>query len=280
MPRFSLIVPTLGRVSELDRLLDSISHQTYRDFQVIVIDQNPDDRLLSVIGRYSYAYSIKHQRVQSHGAARARNAGLALAEGDFVLWPDDDSWLPIDLLERASALFAQQPALEGFIGILVDGRGVKHNRWAPSSPRPATLMDAFTLAAEPVLFFRREVARQLSGFDPSIGTGAQTPWGAGEGTDLCVRALRKRYSLRIEPHLAVFHAQVDIQPNDDRQLAKARSYARGMGRVLKKNRLPLFFMAAYLITYVRAFLWSLIRGKWPNVRYHWERLVGVAEGMV
>ncbi|MBN1536360.1 MAG: glycosyltransferase family 2 protein [Anaerolineales bacterium] len=280
MARFSLIVPTLGRVSELDRLLDSISHQTYRDFQVIVIDQNLDDRLLPLIGRYLHVYPIKHQRVQFHGAAKARNAGLELAESDFVLWPDDDSWLPHNLLENASALFDQQPELGGFIGVLIDGLGVKHNRWAPSSPRQASLMDAFTLAAEPVLFFRREVVRQLSGFDPAIGTGAETPWAAGEGTDLCVRALCERHALRIEPSLTVFHAQVDIQLNDERQQAKARSYARGMGRVLKKNRLPWWFVVAYLFTYLRALMWNILRGKWANVRYHWERLVGVMEGIV
>jgi hypothetical protein len=131
-----------------------------------------------------------------------------------------------------------------------------------------------------VLFFRREVVQALGGFDPLLGTGAKTPWGAGEGTDLCVRAIQAHYSLCIEPSLAVFHAQVNIQPEDGRQLAKARSYARGMGRVLKKNRLPLLFVLSYLFTYLRALLWNTMHGRWANVRYHWERLAGVMEGMI
>lgn len=280
MARFSLIIPTIDRISEVTRLFDSVSRQIYRDYQVIVIDQNPDDRLLPLIGKYALMFPIKHRRVQFRGAARARNAGLELAEGDFILWPDDDSWLPPNLLECASTLFEQQPQLSGLVGVLVDEHGKTHSRWVPSTARAVTLTDAFTLAAEPVLFFRRDVVGKLGGFDPDLGTGAQTPWGAGEGTDLCVRALREHNALQIEPSLTVFHAQVDSNPNDERQLAKARSYARGMGRVLKKNRLLWWFVVAYLFTYLRALMWNILRGKWANVRYHWERLVGVMEGMV
>jgi glycosyltransferase involved in cell wall biosynthesis len=280
MTRFSLIVPSVGRTNEVARLLDSLARQTCRDFQVILVDQNQDERLLPLLAEHSAYLPIQHLRVQSRGAARARNAGLDLAVGDILLWPDDDSWLPPDLLERMSAVFEQHPHLGGLMGTLVDELGQPHSRWVPPSAQPAALMDAFTRAAEPVLFFRRAVVQALGGFDPLLGTGAQTPWGAGEGTDLCVRAIRAQYAVSLEPALTVFHAQVNIQPGDQRQLAKARSYARGMGAVLRKNRLPLLFVAAYLFTYLRALLWNFLCGRWANGRFHWERLAGVVEGMI
>lgn len=87
-------------------------------------------------------------------------------------------------------------------------------------------------AAEPVLFFRREPIEDLGGFDNLIGTGAQTPRGAGEGTDLCIWALKSSYRVSIEPSLLVYHERVEVRPDNPRQLNKVYSYAQGMGAVI------------------------------------------------
>src|SRR3974377_1957806 len=49
MRQISLIVATVSRVNQLDILLNSLNRQTYLDFEVLVVDQNPDDRLLPVL---------------------------------------------------------------------------------------------------------------------------------------------------------------------------------------------------------------------------------------
>lgn len=280
MTTLSLIVATIGRTDQVARLFDSLCLQTCRDFEVILVDQNPDDRLRPLVARYAAEMTVQHMRVQTVGASRARNAGFACAHGDMILWPDDDSWLPPDLLQKVMAWAAGHADLSGAIGILIDESGQPHTRWTPQSARPVTLMDAFTRAAEPVLFFRRGVVDALGGFDDQIGTGAQTPWGAGEGTDLCARTLRAGYQLSLEPSLTVSHARIEITPGDGRQLAKAHAYARGMGAVIRKNRLPLEFVARYLATYLRVLGWNALRRRWFNVHYHWERLKGIWEGLL
>ena len=50
-PRLSLIVATLGREAELSRCLGSLAAQTSRDFEVVVVDQNADDRLAALLDR-------------------------------------------------------------------------------------------------------------------------------------------------------------------------------------------------------------------------------------
>ena len=199
--------------------------------------------------------------------------------GEVIFWPDDDSWYPPDLVAQVLAFFETHPAAAGAIGILVDEAGKAHARWVTGSAQPAGLMDAFTRAAEPVLFFRQEIVAALGGFDERIGTGAQTPWGAGEGADLCVRALKAGLQVWIDPRLRVYHAPTVIRPDDPAQLAKSRAYARGMGAVIRKNRLSLWFTAAYLFTYLRAVGWNALRGRWADVKYHWTRLAGAMEGM-
>lgn len=279
MPRASLVVPSIHRTEEVIRLFESLSQQSCQDFEVIVVDQNPDDRLVPIIHQYSPKTPVKHLRSQPIGASRARNLGLSHAGGDIIFWPDDDSWLPGELVGNVVRLFDAQPSLSAAIGILVDGTGKPHQRWAPASEQQAGFMDALIRAAEPVLFFRREVVTALQGFDPSLGTGAQTPWGAGEGTDLCIRALKAGFDIKMEPSLTVYHANINIKPDDPHALIKVRSYARGMGAVLKKNRLPLVIVLRYAFTYPRALLWNIIRGRWSNARYHWIRLMGLMAGV-
>ena len=260
-PRASVVVPSIGRTAEPARLFESLCRQTCQDFHVVLVDQNADDRLVPLVEQFGAKLSIQHVRSGEAGASRARNAGLPYCLGEVVLWPDDDSWYPPDLVERVLSFFETHPAAAGAIGILVDETGKAHARWVPPAEQPAGLMDAFTRAAEPVLFFRRTFVDSLGGYDEWIGTGAQTPWGAGEGADLCARALKAGLQVWIDPGLRVYHAPTVIRPDDPAQLAKARDYARGMGAVVRKNRLPLWFTAAYLFTYLRAVGWNVTSGQ-------------------
>src|SRR5271166_2242893 len=99
----SLIIATLGRVTELDRLLASLDRQTYKDFEVIVVDQNLDDRLLPLLREHK-RLSI-HRLRSSAGLSRARNAGMRAAKGDIFCFPDDDCWYPDQLLAIVSEWF-------------------------------------------------------------------------------------------------------------------------------------------------------------------------------
>src|SRR5271166_3162469 len=103
----SLIVATVNRVAELDRLLTSLDRQTYKEFEVIVVDQNPNDRLVPLLAKHP-RLSIKHLRCE-RGLSRARNAGLQVAKGEIVAIPDDDCWYPDRLLESVTAWFASHP---------------------------------------------------------------------------------------------------------------------------------------------------------------------------
>ncbi len=280
MVRYSLIVPSINRTQELVRLFNSIDRLTVRDFEVILVDQNRDSRLISIVEKYSHAFVIKHIHSDSRGAARARNIGTAVAAGEIILWPDDDCWYPPTILKDIDCHLSKNTDISGIIGILVNEEGQPFTRWTPTKARSASLMDAFIHAREPAIIFRREMFLKVGGFDEAIGTGADTLWGAGESTDLCLRVKKAGGNLIIAPDIRLFHPHTPLSPKEATQRQDAYNYARGMGGILKKNRLNFPFVMIYISTYIRAILWNCFQFKWDYVGYHLARLNGVISGWV
>ena len=100
----SIIVPIFNVAPYLDEALDSVVSQTYRDLEVIVVDDGSTDGS----GEMCEAWVSRDPRVKvvhqpNGGLSRARNVGLDLASGDAVAFLDsDDAWLP-DFVERMAA---------------------------------------------------------------------------------------------------------------------------------------------------------------------------------
>ncbi len=83
---------------ELERFMVHLSRQDYRNFELILIDQNQDDQVSKIILPYRQDFQIIYIHSQICGASFARNLGLSKATGDIILFPDDDCWFPPELL--------------------------------------------------------------------------------------------------------------------------------------------------------------------------------------
>src|SRR5579871_590427 len=179
--KFSLIMATLGRVEQPEVFLSSLQRQTWRDFEVVLVDQNPDARLAPLAERYSRCFPLIHLGSRP-GLSRARNAALPYASGDIIGFPDDDCWYPPDLLERLHRLMESRPEIQGVSGRALADGGRPRGRWAR---RPALIgkYNIFGRCISFAIFLKRRLAERVGPFDETLGLGASTPWLGAEDYD-------------------------------------------------------------------------------------------------
>lgn len=112
---FSIIIPVYNRPQELDELLSSISKQSFRDFEVLVIEDGSSVSSESVAQRFEDLIPINYISQSNQGQGFARNVGMGLAKGDFFIMLDSDVILPERYLELV-ANAVQNRKLDAFGG--------------------------------------------------------------------------------------------------------------------------------------------------------------------
>lgn len=131
MPTISVIIPTYNRPELLRKALDSVLQQTYRDLEVIVVDDGSCEethlcnlKLLQMDNRVRYVY-----KKESCGVAAARNDGIRIAEGRYVAFLDDDDiWLPMKLEKQVQFMASCEHLAAVCCGFgFVDGDGKSTN---------------------------------------------------------------------------------------------------------------------------------------------------------
>lgn len=99
-PYFSIIVPTFNRADEVDELLNSLTHQSLHEFEIILADGTPDELLVNVINKYQAQLPILHLHRPRLGISESRNLGCQHAKGQYFIFLDSDCVLPPDYLNN------------------------------------------------------------------------------------------------------------------------------------------------------------------------------------
>lgn len=273
--RFSLVLATVTRTEQLERLLKSLEAQSCRDFELIVVDQNDDDRLAPILGSFSSSFPILHLRSE-RGLSRARNVGLEKIHGEIVAFPDDDCWYPPNLLEAVSRFFDGSPEWEGLTGRCTDELGRISMGRFDKKPGQVTYYKLWRRLTSFTIFLKSDAVAKCCGFDETLGVGAGTPWGAAEEMDFMLRGLERGIRVYYDPNLIVYHP-LTVARYDQSALVRHSSYSKGMGRVLALHSYPWWYVVWYLM---RPLGGALIFFAWRprRARYHfaafWGRSLG------
>ncbi|WP_431272683.1 glycosyltransferase family 2 protein [Dankookia sp. P2] len=265
---------TRGRDRELDALFESLAAQRHPNLEVIVVDQNADDRLAPVMAAWRDRLALRWERTVRAHANHARNLGLALARGDIVGFPDDDCSFPPGVLARVLDAFAD-PALAILTGPAASPEGgLGSGRWRAEAG-PIDAANVWTSVIEFNLFLRRKVALALGGFDERLGPG--TPLGSTEGNDLVLRAVRAGHVARYDPAQRIVHPDKRLTPV---AVERAALYARGMGFVLRRHAVPAGVWLPFMVRPLGGILVSALRGRMLAARYYAATLRGRLAGFL
>ncbi len=138
MPKVSLIIPAFNEERYLERTLASVSRQNFKDFELIVVDNNSSDNTVKIAMNFG-ARVIKEKRP---GVSFARQSGFLQAQGEIIATTDADTFLPPDWLSTIVAEFDKNYRLAAFGGLYTLYSGPPTARFALYYfSRPAWMLD-------------------------------------------------------------------------------------------------------------------------------------------
>jgi glycosyltransferase involved in cell wall biosynthesis len=269
--KFSLIISTKGRVDQLKTLFRSLQDQTCQDFEVIIADQNEDDRLDAFLKESNLKQKPIHFK-SSGGASRGRNQGLARASGEILSFPDDDCAYVPRLLEQMEEFFQQHPEYGYVCGrSFADDGGdsvSKHAKVAGEIEK----YQVHSQCIEFALFIRRRALGETR-FDENMGVGADTPWHSDEGPDLLLRLKEKGERGLYDPRFTVWHPR-PVTRYDDKEIDRTYRYACGNGYFYRKHHYAWWFFAYQMMRTIGGVLVGLATLKVNKARLYGARLRG------
>lgn len=205
--RYSLIIPVYNRPDEVDELLESLTGQTFTDFEVIVVEDGSTRPCADVVERYASRLAVHYYAKPNSGPGQTRNYGAERAKGDYLIVLDSDCILPPGYLRAVEDELTREPsdafggpdrahpsfsrvqkainyAMTSFFttgGIRGGGKKKRMDKFYPRS---------FNMG------IRAEVYRALGGFSKMR---------FGEDIDFSIRIFRGGYRCRLFPGAWVWH---------------------------------------------------------------------------
>jgi glycosyltransferase involved in cell wall biosynthesis len=109
MPEVSVVIPAYNSAQFLGEALQSVFEQTFKDYEIIVVDDGSTDQTRKVVDRYKDR--VRYVFQENGGPAKAKNRGIRDCLGEYIAFLDaDDVWLPLKL-EKQVSMFRQNPEL-------------------------------------------------------------------------------------------------------------------------------------------------------------------------
>lgn len=102
MPYFSVIVPVYNRIDEVSDLLESLSHQTNTDFEVILVEDGSTEPCKHIADKYANRLDIQYYHKSNEGRSIARNYGIERARGQYFIFFDSDCVIPEEYFDALS----------------------------------------------------------------------------------------------------------------------------------------------------------------------------------
>lgn len=252
---YSFVIPVFNRPDEVDELLNSLTQQKQKDFEVIIVEDGSTLSSQMVCERYKNQLAIHYYYKENSGPGQSRNYGVERAKGDYVIILDSDVVLPDDYLVTVDQELKRQPA-DAF-----GGPDAAHPSFTPIQKAISYSMTTFFTTGGirggkkkmdkfyPRSFnmgIKKEVYQQLKGFSKMR---------FGEDIDFSIRIFKAGLACRLFPEAWVWHKRRTDFRKFFRQvynsgIARINLYKKYPESLKPVHLLPMFFTVGVLFLLV------------------------------
>lgn len=240
--RYSIIVPVYNRPDEVEELLESLTRQTYRDFETIIVEDGSEVTCRSVCDKYKDRLPLSYYQKTNSGPGQSRNYGAERAQGEYLIILDSDVVLPDQYLEAVETELSAQPC-DAF-----GGADAAHPTFTPVQKAISYSMTSFFTTGgirggkkkldrfyprSYNMGIRRETYQKLGGFSPMR---------FGEDIDFSYRIIEAGCTSRLFPSAWVWHKRRTDLRKFFRQV-----YNSGIARINLTKRHPGTMKAVHLL---------------------------------
>lgn len=230
---YSIIVPVYNRPDEVDELLESLTHQVFRNFEVVIVEDGSEKKCDEVCNRYKDLLPLRYYYKKNSGPGNSRNFGVDYANGDYVIILDSDVVVPPHYLSAIDEELNREQC--DFFG----GADAAHASFTPVQKAISYSMTSFFTTGG-----IRGGKKKLDKFYPrSYNMGVRrTAYQAlggfsrmrfGEDIDFSYRLIENGYKSRLFPEAWVWHKRRTDLRKFFRQV-----YNSGIARINLEKRHP------------------------------------------
>jgi hypothetical protein len=229
-PRVTVVVAVYNGGQYLDEAVRSVLEQTYRDFELLVVDDASDDGSGERVAATGDPRIRLLRNDRNIGQVPSLNRGLVEALGEYVARLDADDVMLPTRLERQVEVLDAEPSV-ALVGTWLDVVDEAGRRWATLRGHVGSYAEFVSAIlanripfGHPSLMFRRDVVRDLGGYDPSLAPS--------EDKDLYRRLALARLEARVIPELLVRYRRHDMQLSQLQAERQIETDAAGQERFL------------------------------------------------
>ena len=230
--KYSIIVPVYNRPDEVDELLESLSNQTLKDFEVIIVEDGSVKTCKDVCDKYADILVLHYYAKENSGPGQSRNYGAERANGEWLIILDSDVVLPNGYLEAVDKSITSESASFG-------GPDAAHPSFTPVQKAISYSMTSFFTTggirggkAKLDKFYPRSFNMGIRK-DVYLELGGFTKMRFGEDIDFSYRIVEAGYKPRLFPEAWVWHKR----RTDFRKFFR-QVYNSGIARINLEKRHP------------------------------------------
>ena len=260
-PTISIIIAIFNRKDELFELLNSLSHQTDKDFEVIIVDDGSKIALLPTVQLFESQLDIKFFRIDNSGPGLSRNYGAKRAKNDWLVFVDSDVIVETDYIENIKKNLTENPC-DAFGGADKAHKGFNLMQKAISY----SMTSVFTTGGirgkkSAVTKFQPRSFNMGVNKEIFLKVGGFSEMRIGEDPDLSMTLWENGYTTLFYDNIGVYHKRRTDFGKFSKQV-----YQFGCARPILNHRHPKYtkltfwfpgvFLLGYMVGIIHYFVWG------------------------